>query len=212
MTAGLRLGSYETAHGPELTIRRGPADAPQLLLVQPLFEEANFTRSFASDLLRALGDGIGTWLFDLPAQGDSIVPLAAIRLVDWRAAVRAVQAHVAAETGHAPHVAAVRGGALLVEEARSLWRLNACDGAAVLRPLVRAGRHGDSAGIGGWAISPAFEEDLHAATLPCPTCPVSDQEWPGTPPWRRAEPGRDPAVAQTLAADLARWIATCDAR
>ena len=32
----------------------------------------------------------------------------------------------------------------------------------------------------------------------------------GPPLWRRAEPGNDPALAETLAADIADWIAACE--
>lgn len=32
----------------------------------------------------------------------------------------------------------------------------------------------------------------------------------GTAPWRRAEPGSDPALAELLADDIAAWIATCE--
>ena len=31
----------------------------------------------------------------------------------------------------------------------------------------------------------------------------------GSPPWRRAEPGNDPALAQQLATDIAQWIRSC---
>lgn len=33
---------------------------------------------------------------------------------------------------------------------------------------------------------------------------------PGTPLWRRAEPGNDPALAALLAKDIADWIALCE--
>lgn len=38
----------------------------------------------------------------------------------------------------------------------------------------------------------------------------ADRHIPGTPLWRRAEPGNDPALAALLADDIAAWIATCE--
>jgi hypothetical protein len=56
---------------------------------------------------------------------------------------------------------------------------------------------------GSWA-SPRrivrFSTDQHAA----------DAKFDGAPLWRRSEPGNDPALAETLAADIADWIAACD--
>ena len=40
---------------------------------------------------------------------------------------------------------------------------------------------------------------------------AADRTVEGRPLWRRAEPDNNPALAQTLAADIAPWIATCDA-
>lgn len=39
----------------------------------------------------------------------------------------------------------------------------------------------------------------------------ADVHLAGAPLWRRSEPGNDPALARTVAADIARWIATCAA-
>lgn len=40
----------------------------------------------------------------------------------------------------------------------------------------------------------------------------ADVHYPGTPLWRRSEPGDDQYLAEGLAADIADWIRTCDAR
>jgi len=39
----------------------------------------------------------------------------------------------------------------------------------------------------------------------------ADAKLPGSPLWRRAEPDNDIAFAQTIADDIAQWIATCAA-
>ncbi len=40
----------------------------------------------------------------------------------------------------------------------------------------------------------------------------ADRHVAGTPPWRRAEPGKDDVLAQVLAGDIADWVRTCVAR
>ena len=39
----------------------------------------------------------------------------------------------------------------------------------------------------------------------------ADRHVDAAPLWRRSEPGDDPALAATLAADIADWIAACEA-
>ena len=39
---------------------------------------------------------------------------------------------------------------------------------------------------------------------------VADRHLAGAAPWRRTEPGRDDALAELLADDLAGWIRSCD--
>ena len=50
----------------------------------------------------------------------------------------------------------------------------------------------------------------HRRTVRLDTDPQpADRHVPGTPLWRRAEPGNDPALAVLLADDIADWIARC---
>lgn len=212
--AGARFDSYQGPHGPEFLIARGPAKGPQLLVVQALFEEANFTRSLAADLQRAAAAaGVSAWLCDLPGHGDSLAPLEQVRLADWRIATAAAAARVEAASGRRPHLATIRGGALLAEaaRARSCWRLAPVDGPGLLRPLTRASVLGGAEGLAGWPAGEGLVDDLRAAALPDLACPIRDAAWEeGAPPWRRAEPARDAAASARLAADLVAWIERCD--
>ncbi|MCU6455443.1 hypothetical protein LPN01_15280, partial [Sphingomonas sp. A2-49] len=40
---------------------------------------------------------------------------------------------------------------------------------------------------------------------------AADRAINAAPLWRRSEPGNDPALAETLADDIAAWIAACEA-
>ncbi|MEG8052367.1 hypothetical protein QP185_02180 [Sphingomonas aerolata] len=52
-------------------LRFGPDAGPRVIAVLPLFEEANRTRAFLVETLRALaGRGIGSILPDLPGTGE----------------------------------------------------------------------------------------------------------------------------------------------
>ncbi|MET0270242.1 MAG: hypothetical protein ABW173_07420 [Sphingomonas sp.] len=218
----LRYERYRWAGGDEWVAARGPAGGPRLLIVPPLFEEMNFTRAtltaFAIDLAAR---GIGTWLIDLPGAGESERDLEDVTLDEWRGAVAA-----AADMLGRPHLAAVRGGALVDDAAdvASRWRFAATPGAALIRQMERAQAIGDrEAGrapppadgrlrdLIGYRISPALVEAVRAAVPAEAGGPVRAAPFagPGVPPWRRAEPAADPALAADMAADMAEWIASC---
>lgn len=81
-----------------------------------------------------------------------------------------------------------------------------------------------SVSIAGNPIAPQFLNDLANAigfgmsTMPKRTVRLEGDQRPadchitGAPPWRRAEPGGDDALAQLLAGDLAAWVGACAAR
>ncbi len=56
-------------------------------------------------------------------------------------------------------------------------------------------------------------DELEAATPASLTGPSREAMFAFTsaPPWRRAEPGEDPALVEALADDLAHWVETCGA-
>ncbi len=171
----------------EALLSHGPADAAEhILLVAPLFAEANRMRRTLVMVMRALAArGIASHLPDLPGQNDSLVPLAAVSLTDWRVALAGVAAALPAP----PLIASVRGGALIDDlrggalidgdvTARGWWRLAPLDGSAVLRHLSRTQAISDrEAGVSppapppdapqqlaGYLLSAAMRADLAAAT------------------------------------------------
>lgn len=234
MTARLRLDRYDWAGGSEAVLRFGPDGGAVAIVAMPLFEEANRTRAVATAMLRALAErGIGGVLPDLPGQGDSLTPTEAISLPALRDAfAAAVAAH-----GGAAHVVAIRSGALLgtCALARSRWHLSPQEGGDLVRELTRIKPHEGADArqpadhwhgrepieIAGNHIPPAFLTSLTADTpAPCAKVPTrlvrldrdprpADRHIPGAPPWRRAEPGKDDALAQALADDIADWIDCC---
>ena len=101
------------AGGREWMFVHGPADGPQVLVVPPLFEELNFTRATVVAMARGLAArGIGAWIIDLPGTGESVRAIDGVRLADWRDAVAAAAARIGS-----PHVASLRGGALIDDAA-----------------------------------------------------------------------------------------------
>jgi hypothetical protein len=220
-----RFGTYRTGGAEEPLIARGPESGWRVLIVPPLFEEANRCRALLAELQRLLAaDRIGSALIDLPGTGDSERALDAIVLEDWIAAVAAA----AAAVGPDVVIGSVRGGALLDGEAqaRGRWRFSPVDGAALLRDLDRAQqiaakRDGIPAdGVrAGYPISDHLAQGL-AAAKPRAGSPVhtvrleseaaaADARVAGPPLWRRPEPEQDLALAARLASDLVSWVRTC---
>ena len=217
-----RLHTYRTTGADEPILSRGPADGPQLLIVQPLFEEMNRCRSILADVQRGLAAaGVGSHLIDLPGTGESSRPLDLMSLADWRQAI----ADAAATIPAGCHALSLRGGALVDDAApfRSRWRLSPVSGGRVLRELDRAGRlAGRDDGLrAGYPLSPAFAEELGAASLatgaPLRTVRLgtdpdtADARIVAAPPWRRSEPARDPALAAAIVGDVCDWLARCGA-
>ena len=129
-----------------------------------------------------------------------------------------------------------RGGALLDHgvKAASRWQLAPAKGEALIRELLRTASaagspididladHNDEAGpvtIAGNRLSRPLLRDLNAAdcvrdgvvrVVRLDTDPaVADRKVEGAPLWRQSEPGDDPALAASLADDIAEWIARC---
>jgi hypothetical protein len=214
------LFSRPTSRGEVLSC--GPQNGPQILVLQPLFDEANRCRRTISLMMRALASrGIGTTLPDLPGLGESLVPLAETRWEDWSAAVSAW-----AEEIRPVAIAAFRGGALLdsVPGLTAHWRFAPETGARIVRDLERTrltSTAADKDVLGGHKLAPAFISTLRTADLaphdrvrtvrPDSDAADADLHVPGTPLWRRAEPGEDAALAESLADDLAQWIHQCAA-
>lgn len=195
--------------------------AARLLVIPPLFEEANKLRHQIVEVLRRLdASGIDSFVPDLPGSNESRAHLAEQTLDTWRAATAA-----AAEHFRASAVLTVRGGALLRPAGLPGWDYAPQDGPKVLRSMVRARiisskeaghpeareeieTKGRSEGIAlaGWQIGPDMFAALETAELPPREDGVAllDQETiGGRPLWLRAEPDFDEAQADALAAVIA---------
>ncbi len=204
-----------------------------ILLIPPLFDEANRLRRTLVLTMRALAElGFDSALPDLPGQNDSLLHTEAATLSEWR---RAFAAHIA--TAGRPVVSAAwRAGALIDGEAdvAGRWRMAPLAGASVVRTLARAkvarereaGRdvsldkllgimRKQTTEVAGNRLSATMTRELEAAVIedrsPVRTVAVGSAAGalPGSPLWLRAEPGEDAAMAQAMAADIADWARQC---
>lgn len=217
----------------EYLLRIDPAGQHRatILIVPPLFEEANRLRRTLVLAMRALAEkGFAAVLPDLPGQNDSLVALADVDLARWRDSL----AETATGIDGRIIVASVRGGALIDHrvEAAAWWRLAPVGGASLLRTLMRSRVSADrEAGLtssleslqadakiaplllAGNRLSPAMVAQLGAsepqAVEPLRSIGLGAEGIAGTPLWLRAEPGEDAAMAEAIAADLAAWSTTC---
>ncbi len=202
---------------PACWFRTGTGCARQILIIEPLFEEANRTRRMIAQMMRMLeAQGIGATIVDLPGTGESLTGVADVRLTDWAVAVGSA----IAATG-ASRIAAFRGGSLLGGGDVPTWRFAPETGGRIVRDLRRVRASGRSETYAGHVLTDAFLADLEAAPIPVPAkvrtvrlsadAAPADAKVDGAPLWRRAEPGEDAALSKALAADLAQWIDRCAA-
>ncbi len=200
-------------------LRFGPEDAATTVIVAlPLLEEANRTRALAAAMLRRLAArGLAGALPELPGTGESAGPTEAMRLANLRAAFAAAGERIGGDVV----IIAFRSGALLVtpdviEDNGGGWMLSPQSGAEVVREWRRLRDAGDGVTVAGNRIASALWKDLDDAAPP-PARVVRLQGDPrpadrivaAAPPWRRAEPDADLALADILADDVADWIARC---
>jgi hypothetical protein len=217
---------YDWAGGSEAMLRFGPQTGPIVVLALPLFEEANRTRTFAVTMLRALAEqGVASVLPDFPGQGESGRPTIQFRLSDARQAYDDLVEYLSAPRRVLG--VSIRSGALIGGQ----WQFSPVTGSDLFRDLGRirhlaTGDRFDSAEIGdapiefaGNLLSPNLLAELDEAA-PRERARIvrlendprkADLKLPGTPLWRRSEPGNDVVLAQMLASDIAEWIETCDA-
>ncbi|WP_157083227.1 hypothetical protein [Novosphingobium lentum] len=196
----------------------------RLLVVPPLFEEANRTRRLLMGAMRQLDDaGIDSLLPDLPGCLESTAPFGEQDLDTWRAAMATAAAHFGAT-----HVFSLRGGALVAPTHLPRWLLEPVAGAALLRQLLRArsiaakeaGRVENGAALleigraeglelAGYRCGAGLIRHLEAATVSenSGTAIIRQAELGGGALWLRSEPADDPAQSAALAALLAAGIA-----
>ena len=175
-------------------------------------------RRIVVGLARQLAErGIGSHIGDLPGSGESLVETGNIVLQDWHDAVAALTKQVSERTGRLPHLASLRGGALIDLQASgaSWWRFAPASGSELMRAMRRTQRFSASTdeGYGGYRIAPGLEQALDNAVVSPPEGPCRESSVliEGTPIWRRAEPDDDSNLVSCLAADLVGWIEACEA-
>lgn len=217
----------------EHRLRIDPAGTPPatVLIVPPLFDEANRLRRTLALAMRALAaDGFAAIIPDLPGQNESLVALEDTDLERWRDAL----AEETATIDGPVIVASLRGGALIDHRAKAAawWRLAPVGGASLLRTMMRTRVTADrEAGLissldslqegarnaplllAGNALSPAMVAQLgHAEAQPVEplrSIGLGADGIAGTPLWLRAEPGEDTAMAAAIAADISAWSQAC---
>lgn len=133
------IDHYDWAGGREAMLRFGPNDGPVVVAALPLFEEANRTRAFVVTILRALAErGIASALPDLPGQGESLVPLQALSILEIQDAYGSAS-EIFNREGRRTYAVSIRSGALL--DALGLmfgrWHFAPVEGLQLLRELTR---------------------------------------------------------------------------
>jgi len=228
------IGAYRFDGNDELCLRFGPDDAPKLLILPPLFDEANRVRHLMVECARTLGElGVASLLPDLPGCNESPAPLEHASISLWQAALIAC----AEQLGPISHVASIRGGALIDGALGDLprWRLAPVKGGQLLRTMLRTRIASDrEAGIAsssdalmesarahgielaGNSLSPCMIRELDSAApagggairlVRFADDPLEcDGRIDGAPLWLRAEPAHDPAMAAAMAQDIAGWM------
>lgn len=211
-------GSYQGRLGDEQFIRFHSKSAVQIFFIEPFFEERNFLRRTLIELARTLArKGIGSIIPDLPGTGESPVALNDVTFSDWRDAAADASRWIGEISGKPPHIAALRGGALIddVAAGASWWRFAPVTGADLLRPMRRAANLiGEEGSLASYPISSQMLAGIEQATPQAVAghlreCHIQSE---GAPLWRRAEPGEDPHLVAALADDIAQWIETCVTR
>lgn len=205
--------------------RLGQGHPIQILLVEPLFEEANRMRRTLAQVMRRLdAAGIGSAIPDLHGTGESVSNIRDASLGQWRKDVANATRALSQKPAHVL-VASFRGGALIDGEAsaRAWWRCAPETGHRIIRDLRRASLASDAsqpinqlAGheLSGSLISelesaiPASVSPLHVVRLESDTA-EADSRIVGGPLWRRAEPGEDLTLTTSISENLIDWARRC---
>jgi len=214
-----RVHSYIAGGEPEFMLAYGPGNGPQVLILQPLFEEMNRCRLLVATMCRLLAErGIGCWLPDLPGTGESPRALEDVDWPLWREAAAAAAALVREHTGIALLCASIRGGALLDDAVDTRrWRFAPVSGRSLLSDLRRSAlaSGSDPLAPAGYRLSSSLSKKLQDADIVADpasrTIRIASDDRPAdhvvdaSPLWRRPEPARDDMLAQLLADDIHIW-------
>ncbi len=201
---------------PDLNFRIGIKHPIQILVIEPLFEEANRCRRLIAQFMRALdAQGVGSAIATLPGCGESVTLIEDVAFSDWAKTVGTT-----VNFGGIQALATFRGGALLESVASiPVWRFAPETGARMVRDLERTRLAGTSDLYAGHRLNETFLADLRAAKPPPQSklrtvrldsdAAEAEMKISGTPLWRRAEPDENPAMSQALADDLSSWLKSC---
>lgn len=210
--------------GEEMVLAFDRQRASRILVIPPLFDEANKFRHQIYVTLKFLDrfelDGFCP---DLPGCNESTLAHREQTLAAWRAASDAAAAHF-----RATHVLAFRSGAWLAPAAIPGWSLAAPLPAQVLRALLRshvlaareagqtlsgpelleAARH-EGITIAGWELGAALIRELESDDYEPVEAhrQIAQADIGGTALWLRSENDSDHAQAEALAAIVADGVA-----
>ncbi|URW76782.1 hypothetical protein M9980_06180 [Sphingomonas donggukensis] len=183
--------------------------------------------------------GVASVLPDLPGTGESLVATEDATLLMMREAHEGLVLHFDASGRQTYAVGLRSGALIDAFSLMfGRWHLSPQSGGDLLRELVRMknaevgraerydvhtiiGAEGDPIIIAGNRISSAMLADISGASpfdhaeIPRRVLRMdsdarpADRKINGAPLWRRAEPDNDPALAETLADDIAAWVRSC---
>lgn len=214
------IATWPGPEGDEYVLAFDRSRAARLLILPPLFDEANKMRHLLTEVMRRLdGAGIDCFLPDLPGCNESLAPLETQTLAGWRAAAVEVGEHFGAT-----HLLTVRAGALMAPELPG-WRYAAQAGSSVLRGMLRArmiasreaGTDETSEGLleqgrvdglelAGYHLGAALIRELESAEPSANLSDIAQGDVSGSGLWLRAEPGFDAKQADALAAVVAMGL------
>lgn len=196
-----------------------------VLILQPLFEEANRMRRTLGLMARALDDrGVGVAIPDFPGMGEQPLGADKISVRDIETASKAL-CDALASHGRPILVASFRAACLFdtLPGASANWRFAPEPGDRLVRTLMRTETPEESNEtlifVNGQLVSRDFLDELSRLPLPDPSRlrtlrlasdrAEADRHVGASPLWRHAEPGEDPALADLLAEDILQWAVTC---
>lgn len=207
----------------EMVLGFGRDRERRLLIIPPLFDEANKFRHQIFEIMRRFDlRGIDCFCPDLPGCNESLAPHGAQTLESWRDAVAAAAKHFGAT-----HLLAIRSGCWLAPEAVPGWLYAPAKPGLVLRNMLRgrvlasreAGRdesveslmdtaRQEGIAVSGWQLGAALVRELEAAEFsPGEAHTIVEQaDVGGKALWLRAENDDDPEQADAIAALVAIGI------
>ncbi|WP_271077696.1 hypothetical protein [Aurantiacibacter sp. MUD61] len=190
----------------------------RLLVVHPLFDEANKLRHLIVETMRALDvAAIDSALIDLPGTNESLAPLREQSLESW---IRAVEEF--SKAFRATHILAIRAGAACVStslpclfyaphspasQLRSMIRARVLSereaGREVSREELLAEAEREGITVAGYELSADMVRALQNASVSeVNASTIAQAEIGGAPLWLRAEPDHDADQSEALAARI----------